>query len=68
MLYSCGKTPQIWSAAAQGILLVQERQQLLILALARGTFKANEQSRTATIWDRYRVTGNYLVGSYSYYQ
>jgi len=68
MLYTFGKTPQISSAAAQGILLVQERQQLLILALARVTFKANEQSRAATIWDRYPVTGGYLVGSYSYYQ
>jgi len=60
--------PQIRSAAAQGRLLVQGRQQLLILALDRVTFKANEQSRSATIWDRYPVTGGYLVGSYSYYQ
>ena len=42
MSHIFGKTPRIWSAAAQGRLLVQGRQQLLILALVRLTFGANE--------------------------
>ena len=67
MLYIFGKRPQIWSAAAHGRLLFQGSQRLLILALVRITFGTNEQSRTATIWDRYPVTGSYLVGYYSYY-
>lgn len=41
MLHILGKTPRIWSAAAQGRLLVQGRQQLLILALVRVTYGAN---------------------------
>lgn len=68
MLYIFEKAPHIWSAAAQGILLVQGRQQLLILALVRVAFEANDQSRTATIWERYPVTGGHLIGSYSYYK
>lgn len=43
---------------------MQGRQQLLILALVGVTLEVNEQLRTATIWDRYPVTGCYLVGYY----